>query len=62
MAFPAIFLVLLKGMWKGIRACRPWFISLLVATSTYLLIPGTWYVAAGAVAGLAAALIWAEQP
>jgi 4-azaleucine resistance transporter AzlC len=62
MAFPAIFLVLLKGMWKGIRACRPWFISLLVATSTYLLIPGAWYVAAGAVAGLAAALIWAEQP
>src|SRR3712207_3127331 len=29
MAFPAVFLVLLRGMWKGVRAARPWLVSLL---------------------------------
>lgn len=52
MAFTAVFLVLLKGMWKGVSACRPWFVSLVVAALTYLLIPGAWYVAAGAISGL----------
>ncbi|MEW9899310.1 AzlC family ABC transporter permease [Chitinivorax sp. PXF-14] len=57
MAFTAVFLVLLKGMWRGARAARPWFVSLVVAALTYLALPGAWYVAAGAVAGLAAAII-----
>lgn len=61
MAFTAVFLVLLRGMWKGIRACRPWLVSLVVAASTYLFIPGAWYVAAGAVSGLVTAAIWGEQ-
>lgn len=52
MAFTAVFLVLLKGMWKGAHACRPWFVSLVVAALTYLLVPGAWYVAAGAISGL----------
>lgn len=55
MAFPAVFLVLLRGMWKGLRAARPWLVSLAVAVLTYLLVPGAWYVASGALAGLAAA-------
>ncbi|KVN28543.1 branched-chain amino acid ABC transporter permease [Burkholderia pyrrocinia] len=58
MAFTAVFLVLLKGMWKGVRASRPWFVSLVVAAATHLAVPGAWYVAAGACAGLAAALLW----
>lgn len=61
MAFTAVFLVLLKGMWKGIRPSRPWIVSLIVAALTYLLIPGAWYVAAGAISGLIAAAIWSEQ-
>lgn len=61
MAFTAVFLVLLRGMWKGARACRPWFVSLVVASLTYLLIPGAWYVAAGAVSGLIAAAFCGEQ-
>ncbi|GLQ30861.1 AzlC family ABC transporter permease [Litoribrevibacter albus] len=52
MAFTAVFLVLLKGMWKGTTACRPWLVSLVFAALTYLLIPGAWYVAAGALSGL----------
>jgi branched chain amino acid efflux pump len=55
MAFPAVFLVLLRSMWKGIARARPWFVSLVVAALTYLFVPGAWYVAAGALSGLVAA-------
>lgn len=55
MAFTAVFLVLLRGMWKGMRACRPWLVSLLTAALVYKLVPGAWYVAAGALSGLACA-------
>jgi 4-azaleucine resistance transporter AzlC len=61
MAFPAVFLVMLKGMWKGFRAARPWLISLVVASVTHLLVPGAWYVAAGAVSGLVSAYAWAGR-
>lgn len=61
MAFVAVFLVLLKGMWKGVRAARPWFVSLAVAASTYLLVPGAWYVAAGALSGVVSAIFLSEQ-
>lgn len=58
MAFPAVFLVLLACMWKGTRAARPWLVSLVVAALTYLFVPGAWYVAAGALSGVAAAYAW----
>lgn len=58
MAFTAVFLVLLRGMWKGVRASRPWLVSLVVAAATHIAVPGAWYVAAGACAGLLAALLW----
>ncbi|WP_288417208.1 AzlC family ABC transporter permease, partial [uncultured Stenotrophomonas sp.] len=61
MAFPAVFLVLLRGMWQGMKAARPWLVSLAVAAATYLLVPGAWYVASGALAGLAAAWLLAED-
>ena len=60
MAFPAVFLVLLAGMWKGPRAARPWLISLVVAAMTSLIVPGAWYVMAGALSGIAAAAYWAK--
>lgn len=60
MAFPAVFLVLLAGMWKGPHAARPWLVSLVVAALTYLLVPGAWYVMAGALSGIAAAAYWAK--
>lgn len=61
MAFPATFLVLMRGMWKGFRAARPWLVSLVVAGATYLLVPGAWYVAAGAFAGVVSAWVLAED-
>lgn len=59
MAFPAIFLMLIRGMWTTWRAALPWIISLVVAAATHLAIPGAWYVPAGAVAGLLVAWILA---
>ncbi len=62
MAFPAVFLVLLRGMWKGLRAASPWLVSLIGASITYLLMPGgAWYVAVGALSGLIAAFVLAGQ-
>jgi 4-azaleucine resistance transporter AzlC len=60
MAFPAVFLVLLRGMWKGIGPAIPWLVSLVVAGGTYLAVPGAWYVPAGAGAGILAAWIGAR--
>lgn len=57
MAFVAVFLVLLKGMWAGVIAAIPWLVSLLVAIGAYLLLPGAWYVLCGALAGLLTAFI-----
>lgn len=59
MAFPAVFLVLVRGMWKGLRPALPWFVSLGVAGFTYAHVPGAWYVPAGAVCGLVVAWMMA---
>lgn len=61
MAFTAIFLVLLRGMWKNFNTSKPWLVSLVVACITYLCIPGAWYVLAGALSGLASAWLWGEK-
>ncbi|EGY01913.1 AzlC family protein [Nitrospirillum viridazoti Y2] len=55
MAFTAVFLVLIRGMWKGWRRALPWPVSLGVAALTHLAVPGAWYVPAGTLAGLAVA-------
>ena len=60
MAFPAVFLVIIAGMWKGPRAARPWLVSLAVAALAHLVVPGAWYVIAGTAAGLATASLWPE--
>lgn len=61
MAFPAVFLVLLRGMWKSFRAARPWFVSLFCAALAALLAPSGWHVPAGALTGVMAAWIWAGE-
>ncbi|WP_314342262.1 AzlC family ABC transporter permease [Simonsiella muelleri] len=53
MAFPAVFLVLVRGMWRGMKAARPWVVSLVVAALVYLMLPnGGWYVLVGTLSGL----------
>lgn len=55
MAFPAVFLVLLRGMWKDLHAARPWLVSLVTAALAYLYLPQGWHVPIGAIAGIASA-------
>ncbi|SPL71670.1 AzlC family ABC transporter permease [Acinetobacter stercoris] len=55
MAFPAVFLVLLRGMWKGFKAAGPWLVSLLAAALAYKFLPQGWYVLVGAISGIASA-------
>ncbi|WP_241502710.1 AzlC family ABC transporter permease [Bombella intestini] len=57
MAFPAVFIMLLKGMWKGARNALPWCVSLGVAVLVYHLLPGAWYVPAGTLAGILTSLL-----
>lgn len=61
MAFPAVFLVMLAGMWRGVGPAIPWLGSLVVGASTCLLVPGPWYVPAGALTGLAIAYFMAAS-
>ncbi|WP_374252795.1 AzlC family ABC transporter permease [Acinetobacter brisouii] len=55
MAFPAVFLVLLRGMWQGFSAARPWLVSLIAAILAYLYLPQGWYVPVGTICGIASA-------
>lgn len=57
MAFPAVFLVLLRSMWKGFEAARPWLVSLIAASLSYLYLPSGWYVPIGAITGILSAFI-----
>jgi 4-azaleucine resistance transporter AzlC len=61
MAFPAVFFVLLRGMWKGWRPARSWIISLVAAALMYRFGPTGWYVAAGAIAGIVSTYLGAKQ-
>lgn len=60
MSFTAIFLVMLKGMWRSYKLARPWFISLLIAGGVYHTVDGAWYVLAGALSGILSAYLFAS--
>lgn len=49
---PAVFLVLLRSIWKSFTATRPWFVSLIVAAMTHLSAEGVQYVSIDVLAGL----------
>ncbi|KPF56021.1 AzlC family ABC transporter permease [Rhizobium sp. AAP116] len=60
-AFPAVFIVLLTGFWKGRETGLVLAASGLAALTVQAFVPGAWYIAAGALAGLAAAFIPLKQ-
>lgn len=49
--FTAIIITLLVSMWKGRESALPWIVAGLVAVGVSLLLPGNWYIMAGALAG-----------
>lgn len=59
MAFTAVFLVLVKGMWSGVKKNYCWAVSLLVACFFAHFFSGAWYVLAGTSAGLITAWLGA---
>jgi 4-azaleucine resistance transporter AzlC len=61
-AFPAIFIALALGFWKGARRTGPVLAaSALTAVMVHAALPGAWYVIAGALAGIAAAVLTAPR-
>ncbi|RUM26494.1 branched-chain amino acid ABC transporter permease [Rhizobium vallis] len=55
-AFPAVFVVLVMGFWKGPETGAVLAASAIAAVAVHHFVPGVWYIAAGALAGLATAL------
>jgi 4-azaleucine resistance transporter AzlC len=60
-AFTAIFAAMLFGGYRSRYDLAPWAVSGLVAWLTWWLVPGTWYVIAGGLAGFAIAYLRSEQ-
>jgi 4-azaleucine resistance transporter AzlC len=56
-AFPAIFIALTVGFWRGWRTAPVVAASAATALIVHMSVDGTWYVIAGAAAGIAAALV-----
>lgn len=56
-AFPAVFIVLVMGFWKGPATGMVLIASAAAAIAVHRFVPGAWYIAAGAAAGLVAALV-----
>ena len=55
-AFPALFIVLVIGFWKGAATGMILIASATASVITHHYIAGAWYIAAGATAGLLTAL------
>ena len=56
-AFPALFIVLVVGFWKGPATGMVLLASACASVVVHHYVAGAWYIAAGAAAGLAAALL-----
>ncbi len=50
-AFPAVFVALLIGMWKGKSDLWPWAVAAGVAVLSARYLPGKWYILLGGLAG-----------
>ncbi len=55
--FTAVFIVLIAGLWRGRGDLLPWVVSGVTAVICEALVPGTWYIFVGGVAGIATAIV-----
>jgi predicted branched-subunit amino acid permease len=55
LVLPAFFAAMLVPMWRGPRQASPWALAGAVAVGTSALMPGWWFIIAGAAAGSIAA-------
>lgn len=56
-AFTAVFAAMLFGGYRSRKDLLPWAVSGAVAVIVWLLVPGTWYVVAGGLSGVAVAIL-----
>lgn len=61
-AFTAIFVALIAGFWRGAPSAAVVVASAVAAVTVKLLVPGAWYVIAGALAGCAVAAVLHQPP
>ncbi|MBV7333638.1 AzlC family ABC transporter permease [Chloroflexi bacterium TSY] len=50
-AFPAVFIALLAGFWRGKLDLLPWGVAVTVAITASIWLPGKWYILLGGIAG-----------
>jgi 4-azaleucine resistance transporter AzlC len=55
LVLPAFFVTMLVPLWRGARAAVPWAVAGLTALAVAALVPGWWFMIAGALAGSVAA-------
>jgi 4-azaleucine resistance transporter AzlC len=60
LAFASLFIAILAGFWKGPRTAVVLGSSALAAVAVKHFVPGAWYIAAGGLAGVFAAVAMAE--
>ena len=51
LVLPAFFVAMLVPLWRGARAAVPWAVAGLTALAVAALVPGWWFIIAGALAG-----------
>jgi predicted branched-subunit amino acid permease len=51
LALPAFFAAMLVPLWRGARRALPWLIAAVTALAVSALVPGWWFIIAGALAG-----------
>jgi 4-azaleucine resistance transporter AzlC len=60
--FTAVFVTLIFGFWKADRHLLPIIVSAMIALLAREVLPGTWYIFAGSVAGVLTAIITYREP
>ncbi|MBB5052976.1 putative branched-subunit amino acid permease [Afipia massiliensis] len=59
---PAFYAAMLVPAWKGPRRAIPWAVSGVVALAVHWLVPGWWFIIAGAVSGAISAGLMDDDP
>ena len=53
LVLPCFFMVMLVPMWRGMRRAIPWAVAGATALAVAEMVPGWWFIIAGAIAGSA---------
>jgi predicted branched-subunit amino acid permease len=57
LVMPIYFAAMLVPLWKGVRPALPWLVAGTIAVTVHALVPGYVFIIAGALSGVAAAMV-----